>query len=293
LVAFTHSRHWDQGLIIIDLFKSYLRNNGWEVIELKEDDPNNVPKLKYDLCFGWGLSDTLKYVRDELNTKAIVFDLGMIRRTEIATRLGYFRCGIYDEKWVCPELCDSIRWQYLNIPISEKRSNPNSTIAFMGQVPNDVSHGMGEDELLKWTYDVIQKCKKDFPCDITYRPHPLTTFREKQKGFCNLLAREGLSIDLRDERIENLPIEEFRCVITYCSTSALHFIINGIPVLSSKNALYSELTSHLEDEKWDVDYLPSASKRLEWLSKISYSQWNQKEIADGTMFQFIRKYLNL
>lgn len=289
---FTHSRYWHQGVYVSDILKNYFEKNGHIVHKIHYDDISKIPNIKYDIAFGWGLSNTLKYVRDELNVPILVFDLGMIKRTETPiTSDGYFRCGIYDEKWLnIDKQNDSSRFDELGIDFGDF-SKKDGLIAFMGQVPGDVSHGMDEDCIIQWSRNIIVKLKEKYPNKILYKPHPYAANRPKHKLFMNELSQMGVIVDRSTNRIETLNVKnKFRCVFSYCSTSLVHFIINGIPVVASKNSMFHELVSDIDGD-WDIDFKPDQEIKQKWFNAMAYSQWNKREISTGLLFDNLKKYI--
>jgi hypothetical protein len=289
---FTHSRYWDEGVYISDLLKNYFEKNGHIVHKICDNKISKIPNIKYDIAFGWGLSNTLKHVRDELNVPTLVFDLGMIKRTETPmTNDGYFRCGIYDEKWLnIDKRGDSSRFDELCLDYGDY-SKKDGLIAFMGQIPGDVSHGMGEDDLISWSRRIIVKLNEKYPNQIVYKPHPHAAHMSKQKLFMDQLSQMGVMVDRSTNRIETLDVKnKYRCVFSYCSTSLVHFIINGIPVVASKNSMFHELVSDIDGD-WDIDFKPDQEIKQKWFNAMAYSQWNKEEISNGLLFNNLKKYL--
>lgn len=175
--------------------------------------PNNlesIPTKKIDFAFGWGLNNTLKYIRDELNVPVFVFDLGMIKRTECPMQQnGYFRFGFHDEKFIdYSHQHDDSRWKKLNLAFNSCR-HPAGSFAIMGQVPNDVSHGMDDNALTVWVLNIVEKLKRKYPeSNIIYKFHPLTVHQPMDVQLTPLLKSRGVSDIDSDWDVDFIPEQE-------------------------------------------------------------------------------------
>lgn len=292
-----HSREWNEGAYIVDLFKSYLSSLNYNIYDIGNDlngcDLSLIPNIQFDMAFGWGLSDTLKHVRDEMNVPIFIFDLGMIKRCETPiTTNGYFRCGFMTSTWVdYSKSTDSSRWDMLNIDFSSC-VDTDGYISFMGQFPNDVSHGMNGEELVKWTDTIITKILNDYPNNkIIYKCHPHARSDPHHQQYKTELQNRGIIVDFSNKRIEQMDVSSgYKSVFAYCSTSLIHFIIHGIPVVASKTSMFSDMVSDI-DSDFVLDFIPDNTIKSEWFNSMAFSQWNKNEISNGVMWNHIKKLL--
>jgi hypothetical protein len=286
------SRPWDQGLFVSNLLAQHLRKLGHSVTTI----PNNlesIPTKKIDFAFGWGLNNTLKYIRDELNVPVFVFDLGMIKRTESPMQQnGYFRFGFHDEKFIDYSFQhDDSRWKELNLVFNSYR-HPTGSFIIMGQVPNDVSHGMDANALTVWVLNIVEQLKRKYPkSNIIYKFHPLVVHQPMDMQLTPLLKSRGVSVIHSTDRIECCDLSNrYRAVFSYCSTSLVQFILDGIPVIASKNSMFPHLVSDI-DSDWDVDFIPEQEIKQKWFNAMSFSQWNLDEISNGVMWNYVKKHI--
>ena len=95
----------------------------------------------------------------------------------------------------------------------------------------------------------------------------------------------------RFERTANDTIEDYlandcHCLVTYNSVAAVDALINGVPVFTlGPNAAGILGLSDLS--KIETPRIPSMSERLDWLSHLSYSQFTQTEISNGTAWRIL------
>jgi hypothetical protein len=292
--VFIHDRPWDQGVYVSSLLEEYFRKEGYNIYRLDVNDPSKIDKnIKYDFGFGWGCSSTLAYVRDVLKVPVYVFDLGMIKRTETPMKNeGYFRFGVGDEKWINRGRSNcSDRIKCVGVEFKNNKSY-DGKIAFMGQVPGDVSHGMDDVQLYDWSFNVVKNLKDKYRnSEIVYKCHPLTLHNEYQKRICRKMSKLGISVNSSNDRIENVDMSGYRCCITYCSTSAVNFLIHGISVVASKKeSIYGDLVSDINGD-FDIDFIPNDDVKKQWFNSMTYSQWNKSEISDGVMWNEMKNFL--
>jgi len=81
-------------------------------------------------------------------------------------------------------------------------------------------------------------------------------------------------------------INEYYCVITDCSAAAVESIWAGIPVITLNRHITSPVARTSLKDINDLYYGPLD----DWLCALSYSQFTQQELEDGTAFKIVEKY---
>lgn len=79
----------------------------------------------------------------------------------------------------------------------------------MGQVPNDVSHGMDDNALTVWVLNIVEKLKRKYPeSNIIYKFHPLTVHQPMDVQLTPLLKSRGVSDIDSDWDVDFIPEQE-------------------------------------------------------------------------------------
>lgn len=217
----------------------------------------SVPDDSYDFSVRWGSGKS--------GGTTLFFDLGWFNRGWSSFQKhegGYYQIGLNQICWI-PERSNLKRWKRLNLQIIEGRHGqfPGMRVLGIGQVENDAQHGLSYGELDAWMD--TQKRYLD-PREYRFRPHP-----QGSQG--------------KPERSLEADLDWADIVLTYNSTVGLEALRLGIPVVCSSNCFYRELCNRPR--------CPSVREREAFFGRVADAQWTEAEIADGTAFEFYRKYL--
>jgi hypothetical protein len=121
-------------------------------------------------------------------------------------------------------------------------------------------------DLKTWKYDVERELKK---------------YTDKK-----IVFREKAEKKIRTSLMEELHNEDYYCVVSINSNAATEAIWSGIPVIT----LDRHITTPVSRSKLsDINNL-ARPHLARWLCALSYSQFTQEELYDGTAIKIARKY---
>jgi hypothetical protein len=213
----------------------------------------SVPRDCPDFSVRWGSG--------KAGGTTLIFDLGWLNRSWNAFKEnegGYYQCGLNYINWI-PDNGNPHRYKALDLPIAPATSCWNHRILAIGQVADDAQHGLSMAELKAWLH---RKCIELNP-DYKYRPHPQADDGEND----NSLEEDLIWADT---------------VVTYNSTVGLEALRMGKKVICSDNCFYRGLCNQDCPEIW---------VRKAFFERVAQAQWTEKEIEDGTTYDYYRRYL--
>lgn len=127
---------------------------------------------------------------------------------------------------------------------------------------------------INWLKTLIEQVKKIIDLPIVIRPHP--TNNESQI--------ERIKLEFKDCVVSrnNDYWHNAYCVLTYNSLFALDSLYNGIPVISLHQSSLHKFFSNYDLE--NLTNRPTNVDRDFIFQKISYCQWNDQEVKEGSPF---------
>ncbi len=186
--------------------------------------------------------------------------------------------------------------QQLSIPdFPGWKNHKEGNILILCQLPGDASlrgQRMGE-----WLIDTVDTLRLQTKRPIAIRLHPAMSHRGRAelvselgpilfKNYQNVYWYDGTETTLQED-LNNAGI----CV-TYSSGSAIDAILSGVPVLAlDEGNLAYPISSHRLDDL-DNPKLVSIEKINEWQTALANSQWNEKEMLDGEVWNHLQSILN-
>lgn len=181
---------------------------------------------------------------------------------------------------------DDSRWKALRLPpVPEDGGDRHGNIIVFGQVEGGYAEiGLSlSDEYRK----VMDFCRKNLPgVSVFFRPHPLMrrhSLREKH-------AAEVKQMGYIFERyICPHSMRGARAVVSWSSNASIDAVLAGVPVvcLSDLNIAWdisSKLLSGLQS-RW----MPRVDLRQQFLNRLSWCQWSESELSDGTAWARLRR----
>jgi capsule polysaccharide export protein KpsC/LpsZ len=215
----------------------------------------------------------------------IILELGYLRRSSgMSSLVGYNQAGWEKIGWVPPFACPPDRFDALGLHLMEKRAgykqdtrvnNPVDCILVAGQVGNDAQHGCSSKELGAWLARRLAKLQRAdralAKLPVVFRPHPNQPKAELPPGVIHQRQLPA-QVSLTD------AIDNARLVLTYNSTAGVDSMLRGVPVVSHPCAHYHK---HAVE-----DY----SKRLAYLSRLAFAQWNLSEFESGEALSFLLQH---
>ncbi len=97
---------------------------------------------------------------------------------------------------------------------------------------------------------------------------------------------KGMNRKIRDNLYEHLQHNDYYCVVVDASAAAIEAIWAGVPVITLNRHISNTVTRNKLSEVNDL-YRGNIG---DWLCALSYSQFTQKELYDGTALKIIEKY---
>lgn len=232
----------------------------------------------FDVVAVPGLRGRCRDIRDAYQAKGIpvvVIDLGHLRRD-----LEYRQVGLNRLAWIPPFTCKDDRWKALGLVNRTRENKKGKYILFVGQVPDDASHGLGTNGYFKWVQETADAIREETDLPIRFRPHP---------DFY-VAVRSALGGIFNEVSPQNTPLEDdlrsARCVVTFCSTTGIEALMQGIPVVCDKSAPYSAFAHTSVRGIADMEP-PSEMDVQQFLNRMSYGQWTLKELSEGLAADFI------
>jgi len=90
----------------------------------------------------------------------------------------------------------------------------------------------------------------------------------------------------RDNLYEHLQESDYYCVITDASASAMEAVWAGIPIITLGRHISTTVARTRLSDINDLYRGPIGN----WLCALSYSQFTEKELYNGTALKLIKKY---
>ena len=217
---------------------------------------------------------------------AWVFDLGYFHRDHHQPG-AYFQISVNGLARIPNQTCNAARWQALGLPIGpdlpgRARSGP---ILICAQKFGDNQHRMDQTAMAAWIKRTVAAIRARTDRTITLRPHPASSAWSVRDSH--------LYDEWQDPK--RVPIEQAignaYAVVTYNSTVGLECIRQGVPVFCDKTAAdYYPLSSFNLADYIHQPWAAALALRAEYLHRVAYGQWTQREHEDGTALAFMRDY---
>lgn len=120
---------------------------------------------------------------------------------------------------------------------------------------------------------------------MTYsRFHALDKWIEKTLDQLALYTKRQIVIRCKEtKRSLQADLDGAFCLVTHGSISAVEAVVCGCPVVVDKTSA-AALVGHTDISKVEKPIYPD---RTAWLNSLAYSQFNEQELIDGTLWQLI------
>ncbi|KAK3253781.1 hypothetical protein CYMTET_36978 [Cymbomonas tetramitiformis] len=141
----------------------------------------------------------------------------------------------------------------------------------------------------EWAMNEIRRWDKGNR-QIFFKAHPVY-FKQSLQGFMDLNGKrqrpttyflpKGVDRDVSGMSLEE-ALQGCYCVVTMSSNSAVHAILQGVPVIATDpGAMVWPVAT------WSIREInaPQMPDRAQWLADLAYAQWTRKEVADGSALQ--------
>ena len=227
--------------------------------------------------------------------------------------LGWTRLGWYSYKWTegifGNEKSPSDRWnrfqQETGVHLKDWNS-PGDAIIIMCQKEGDSSLlnlYKDYDSFYDWVEHIVIEITKYTDRPIILRPHPRNLSRGKKFSYKlqNKFPKLNISVSENTDSLEDyLPNEKNQnkadglykdlarayCVITYNSLSAIEAICEGIPTYAFEDG--SMIWPIRQSNLANIERLDYNIDRTQWSYDIAYTQWTQREHANGESWAHLK-----
>lgn len=289
-------------LEILHRFSSGVRAVGDEAIIHKG---YNVIEADVALGVGWvhGLSRSVphlelrrKIIETQLaqNKKVVLADSSLFLYTNRANPHHYLRYsfnGVFPNSGIyCDDRPDPARWEQISRDLDiklRKYRNDGEHILLLLQRNNGWS--MGGLEVNQWTINTINELRRYTDRPIVVRCHP----GDKEAVARTLKIYEGNSFtnvtmsDPRQPLIKDLKY--CWAAVNHNSSPTVGCAIEGFPIFVTD----PEHSQCAEIANTDLSRIenPERPDRIDWVRRLSMFHWSFKELADGTCWRHMRKYV--
>jgi hypothetical protein len=219
---------------------------------------------------------------------SLIMDLGFLRRANNRNHDGYYQLGWDRLCWLPedPQPKDRLAKLQLTIhPDHEPWEERSRRWLIAAQVPEDMQHGMDEDQLghlYRRYYEAIRELQPD--AHITLRLHPQAPMLPAP---CQGLAWDA--VDLRNSLLGALT--KAGQVVTYNSTTFYEAYLEGVPVFCSPSAHYREAAAGGTDLLTCAPVRRRVEEKVAYLSRVAYAQWTMDEAASGLPWDFLKYHM--
>lgn len=200
-------------------------------------------------------------VYQERGTPTLVFDAGHVRRKD------YVRFGVNTLYAIPPAPLPRDRFDRLAFdpirPLGDQ-------VLICQDLPLGLPKGQPASIHAKWAWEVCDKLKDLTDRVVRYRPHPWTVVSGPLPG-------DEVS-DSRQESMDDAMGKAAVVIVRWggCGTEA---ILRGVPVICDPGAFYEEYAEVDLSRVDDPALLPEA-KRVEFGSRLAYTQWTLPELTE-------------
>lgn len=250
------------------------------------------PEVEVDVACVFALKGNAKRIIDAyrvMGGRYLLFDKGLIRAsTGLGAPNGYYRVSI-DEfmplgriERMMREGVSPNRWVATGLrPRDRVKLTANGPVIYAGSSQKYCDfHELGDEH--EYAVDLLRRIRKQTPKqrDIYYRPKPSFDLARPVVG--TIFSRPP-------EMLGPLLSKPAYALVTHGSHAAIDAILAGVPAIvlgdgAAKPVASSELTALNE-----YPYYPDHEKRFRWLSAIGHWQYTIPEMAEGTMWRFLRE----
>ena len=136
-----------------------------------------------------------------------------------------------------------------------------------------------------WFEQQINEIRKYTNRPIQVRPHPRNHIGFDYKKYKDVsLVRPVMDRNTVDDTNFKDTLKDAWAVVNHSSNPAIEAVINGIPVFVSADSLCYDVGNH---SLADINN-PKMPDRRGWTEKLSYTEWFEDEIENGSPWQRIR-----
>lgn len=216
----------------------------------------------------------------------------------------FYRLGVngflYGEGQFNNENSPPDRWNMLKKLYNYKdftgwKDHTSGPILLLAQLPGDAS--LRTQDMSEWITETVHKIRSITDREIVIRLHPAMS----AKGRASLIG------DLWEMILSNIPNIRFSnanvslnadlksagICVSYTSGSSIDAILQGVPCIACDEGNFAWPISSKDVDDINNPYLADVETVQQWLYDLSYCQWSQDEIKDGTAWAHYNNLLEV
>ena len=220
----------------------------------------------------------------QANKPVIVLEVGGLRRNK-SFKIGIN--GVNRKADFANQEVDNTRWPLFKHTLKPWKQTGDNIIILGQHSASEQWSGMPKMNI--WVEQQINEIRKYTNRPIQVRPHPRNPIGFDAKKYKNVsIARPIMDNNTIDDTNFKDTLENAWAVVNHSSNPAMEAVINGIPVFVSESSLCYDVGNHSLSNINN----PVMPDRQEWANKLSYTEWFQKEIANGLPWKKIKERIN-
>ena len=184
--------------------------------------------------------------------------------------------------------CDSHRWEKISrdLKIEPKSyTNQNGPIVIALQLPGDAS--LKGEIIERWASVCVREIRQQTERPIIIRtPQLVSRFQKKWISDIaqhdKIIFQQGTAANLIE------TISTAFCTVTYSSGFAIDSLLNGCPTVAMSPSSFCYDIAQNNVQKIEMIGKPD---RAQWLNDLSYAQWHENEIEQGSPWRHLKQLL--
>lgn len=215
------------------------------------------------------------------NKPVIVLEVGnFIRNTTWKIGLN----GINRNNYCYPETFDNSRPNKFNLNLKEWNSNGEFILICLQQ--SESLQWKTQPATDVWLHNTIEKIQSVSKRPILVRPHPRSKISNIERNFKNVYRQDPKRLENTYDSFD-LKFDNIYATVNWNSNPGVNSVINGIQSIVGPDSLAVDVA---ETELSNIENLKFPN-RLDWLIKISHTEFTLDEIAKGIPLQNLTKKL--
>lgn len=239
--------------------------------------------------------------------KTLIMDAAIFRQSsEVYFKVGWNSFLFNESHFYKIKNCPGDRWKNLNISIKPWQSKIGDYIVIFLQSSTDSSLVRLHDAYktqYNWLNLLLYKLRTFTDMPIVIRDHPdqkhsyfggnIKTLLSAYKNITLMPANKEVKNNIvhGGKSLETL-LEKAHACISWTSTALVEATCSGVPVYPMSPGAITYPIGFTDLSKISKLH-PEPYKYNEWFYNTAYMQWNTKEVENGIMWNFIKRYENI
>lgn len=228
------------------------------------------------------------------NNKTVIIDSNLFLYRDPGNTKKYLRYsfdGVFPTTGnYCNSQVDPARWdiikQDLNFDILPWKIKQGRYILICAQ--RDGGWSMGGNRVVQWVKETVAKIRKITPMPIHLRMHPGDSNVSKlinQLESLNVIIVDSKKISLLED------LQEAWATVVYNSSPAVASVIEGVPTFITDPEPRNSQAYSVAHTDLNLLLNPIEFDRSEWILRMAQMHWNQKDLATGDCWRWMRRFV--